>query len=849
MRVPVSWLRELVPYPESVSSRQLADRLISLGLEVETVDEVGVEISGPLVLGRVLTFAEEEHSNGKTIRWCRVDVGTEHNEPASDDVPAGRGVVCGARNFKVDDLVVVALPGTTLPGGFAIGARKTYGHVSDGMICSTRELGVGDDHDGIWILPPETGQPGDDAVHTLSLRDDVLDIAVTPDRGYCLSIRGVARETAMAFDLPFVDPAVITLPEEEGEGWPVVVEDFGGCDRFTTRGVAGFNPDALSPLWMQRRLSLAGMRPISLAVDVTNYVMLELGQPLHAYDRNRLQGPIVVRRATAGETMTTLDGAHRTLAPSDLLITDNSGAIGVAGVMGGASTEISATSTDIVIEAAHFDPDTISRSAKLHRAPSEASRRFARGVDTQLAEFAAERTAALLVKYGAATLLPGRTVVEQPSVQQAIPFDPSLPSRLVGCEYAPADVTTTLTRIGCQVAPQPSVGETHHGVLVTPPSWRPDLTLPADLVEEVARVAGYEQIPSVLPHAPAGEGLTENQRLRRRIGLALAGAGFVEVLCYPFLNPQVYDDLALPADDPRRNALRIANPLSDEEPELRTTLLPGLLATLRRNVGRGFEDVALFEVGTVFRPAIGEQRGGRAEPSQVPRPSVAHRPSNDELAELDALLPHQPLRVAAVLAGAREPGGWWGNARESQWSDAIEAAQIVAGTAHVELGVSADDHSPWHPGRCAALRLGNTVVGHAGELHPRVIAALGLPARTCAMEVDVNLVVDNAPRVATVAPLISPYPVAKEDVALVVADSVPTAQVAEALRDGGGELLESVRLFDVFVGEQVGVGKRSLAFSLRLRAPDRTLTPEEVVATREAAVAEAGRRTGAVLRS
>ncbi|HVQ87032.1 MAG TPA: phenylalanine--tRNA ligase subunit beta [Actinomycetes bacterium] len=860
MRVPLSWLRELVAVPGDLTGRDVAERLIRAGLEVETVDEIGVELAGPLVIGRVLAVAEEEHSNGKTIRWCRVDVGPEHNQPgAGPDAEAsveeqapGRGIVCGARNFSVGDLVVVALPGATLPGGFAIEARKTYGHVSDGMICSTRELGTGDDHDGIWVLPDNAGTPGADAVSVLGLRDDVLDIAVTPDRGYCMSMRGIARESAIAFGLPFVDPASMPLPDATSDDWPVKVDDTVGCDRFVTRSVQSLDPRQVSPLWMQRKLQLSGMRPISLAVDITNFVMLELGQPLHAYDRSALAGSIVVRRAHVDESLKTLDGSKRSLDPQDLLITDDSGAIGVAGVMGGASTEINPATTDIVIEAAHFDPDSVSRSSRRHKLHSEASRRFARGVDVSLQEVAAERAASLLVELGGATLLPGRTVVDYAVEPTAILLDVELPSRLVGLDYTRDEVVSALQSCGCEVAGDDDAGDNTGDrtsgaatLVVTPPSWRPDLLIPADLVEEVARIHGYDAIPSLLPEAPAGGGLTDSQRLHRRVGMVLAGAGLVEVQSYPFLSPQVHDKLGLPDDDARRRALRIANPLSDEEPELRTSLLPGLLATLRRNIGRGFDDAALFETGLVFRPDTDSSR----HPNQTERPGVERRPTDAELAELDALLPRQPRRVAVVLTGQREPSGWWGAGRAATWGDAVEAALLVAGAAGVDLEISSDEHAPWHPGRCAALRLDGELVGHAGELHPRVLADLGLPARTCAMELELDVIDKHASKSPTPAPHVSTYPVAKEDVSLLVADAVTAFEVAEALRVGGGDLIESVRLFDVFASEQLGAGNKSLAFSLRFRAPDRTLAPEEVAAARDAAVAEAHHRTGAVQRA
>ena len=826
MRVPISWLRDLVELPREVSAREIADRLISVGLEVETVDTVGAEVNGPLVFGRVVSFEEESHSNGKSIRWCQVDVG----EPGGP-----RGIVCGAGNFAVDDLVVVALPGASLPGGFGITSRKTYGHVSDGMICSTRELGVGDDHDGIWVLPDDAGLPGDDAIAGVGLRDDVLDIAVTPDRGYALSMRGVARECAGAFGVTFTDP-VVSPQADDAASWPVDVQDRHGCDRFVARALTGLNPSMPTPLWMQRRLQLAGMRPISLAVDITNYVMVEIGQPLHAYDRDRLSGPIVVRRAKAGETLTTLDGAQRELDVDDLLIVDDSGPIGIAGVMGGASTEIHAASTEVVIESAHFDPASISRSARRHKLPSEASRRFARGVDTALQEAAAERAAELLATLGGARIEPGRTVAGEPLGGHLIEFRPALASELVGVPFEVAAVRDYLERVGCEVRS----GSTDAWMVVAP-SWRPDLTQPADLVEEVARQHGYQHIPSELPSAPASSGLTASQRARRRVGMTLAGAGYVETQSYPFLSPRTFDDLQMPPADRRRHALALANPLSDEEPLLRTTLLPGVLGTLKRNVGRGATDVALFEMGRVYRPED-EQQG------PPPRPVVSRRPNVDELHAVARLLPRQPRRVAVVLSGERERSGWWGVGRGASWVDAVDAGRLVAEACGVTLEVAADEHAPWHPGRCAALTVEGELVGHAGELHPQTIAAMGLPERTCAMEIELDLLLphDDVP---VRAPRLSTFPVAKEDLALIVDDDVPSGAVAEALRRGGGEIVESVRLFDIYGGEQLEAGKRSLAFALRLRAPDRTLTPDEIAQARAGAVAEAERATGASLRA
>ncbi|MFH8466675.1 phenylalanine--tRNA ligase subunit beta [Streptomyces sp. NPDC017991] len=833
MRVPLSWLREYVDLPATETGRDVQARLVSAGLEVERVEQLGAGLKGPLVVGRVLTIEELEGFK-KPIRFCTVDVGQANGTGEPQEI------VCGARNFAVGDKVVVVLPGAVLPGDFAIAARKTYGHTSHGMICSGDELGMGDDGTGgIIVLPPEH-EVGTDAIELLELVDEVLDIAVTPDRGYALSMRGVAREAATAYGVDLRDPALLDVPGPNAFGHPVQVADPVGCDRFTARTVTGLSPEARSPIWLTRRLQKAGMRPISLAVDITNYVMLELGQPLHAYDRSRIQGAIGVRRAEQGEKLTTLDGAKRTLDAGDLVITDDRGPIGLAGVMGGANTEIDdteGTTTEVVVEAAHFDPISIARTARRHKLASEASKRFERGVDPEAAAAAAQRTVDLLVLLAGGTADAGVTQVVSPSAPHTITIPANHPDRVAGVDYGRETVVRRLQQVGCDVYGQDEL-------IVTVPSWRPDLTDPNDLAEEVIRLEGYENLPSTLPRPPAGLGLTDRQRLHRRVGRALAGAGYVEALNYPFIGTEVLDQLGLEADDPRRTVVTLANPLSDEEPAMRTTLLPGLLGALRRNDGRGSHDLALFETGLVFRPT-GEE--GRAE-----RLPVDRRPTDEEIAGIDAALPRQPRRAAVVLAGAREQAGWWGKGRPANWADAVEAARTVAREAGVELTVRGDRHAPWHPGRCAALYVTvngeETLVGHAGELHPRVVKALHLPERSCAMEIELDLL-ERAGAGAPAAPRISAFPVATQDVALVVARDVPAADVEAALREGAGELLESVRLFDVYEGEQLGEGRKSLAYALRFRAGDRTLTVDEASAARDSAVALAGERTGAVLRS
>ncbi|MFG3096836.1 phenylalanine--tRNA ligase subunit beta [Streptomyces sp. NPDC048202] len=836
MRVPLSWLREYVDLPESETGRDVQAKLIDSGLEVETVEQLGAGLKGPLVVGQVLTIEELEGFK-KPIRFCTVDVGTANGTGEPQEI------VCGARNFAVGDKVVVVLPGAVLPGDFAIAARKTYGKTSHGMICSTDELGMGDDGThGIIVLPPET-ETGKDAIELLELVDEVLDIAVTANRGDCLSIRGVARETAIAYGLPLRDPALIDVPAPNAYGYPVKVSDPMGCDRFTARTVTGLSPEARSPIWLRRRLQKVGMRPVSLAVDITNYVMMELGQPLHAYDRTSVQGAIGVRRAEEGEKLRTLDGAERTLHAEDLVITDERGPIGLAGVMGGADTEIAdhddteRSTSDVVVEAAHFNAVSIARTARRHKLSSEASRRFERGVDPEAAAAAAQRTVDLLVLLAGGTAEAGVTEIVAPSAPRTIAIPADHPDKVAGVTYGREIVVRRLQEIGCDVYGQDEL-------IVTVPSWRPDLTEPNDLAEEVIRLEGYENLPSTLPRPRSGRGLTHRQRLHRRIGRALAGAGYVEAPNYPFVSEQVFDQLGLDAGDPARRVVKLANPLNDEEPALRTTLLPGLLGALRRNDGRGSHDLALFETGLVFLPREAAPVAGHLP--------VDRRPTDEEIARLDATLPEQPRHVAVVLAGAREQSGWWGEGRPADWADAVEAARTVAREAGAELIVRKAQYGPWHPGRCAELVVvedgAERVVGHAGELHPRVLKALGLPERACAMELDLDTlerVGDDTPQ----GPGISTFPVATQDVALVVDKPVPAAEVEAALAEGAGELLESIRLFDVYENpEQLGEGRKSLAYALRFRAADRTLTVDEASAARDAAIALANERTGAELR-
>ena len=833
MRLPYSWLREVVRAGApgwDVAPAELEQALIRVGHEVEDVITLG-PVSGPLKIGRVSAI-EELTEFKKPIRACTVDVGE-----GSD-----RDIVCGATNFAVGDLVAVALPGATLPGDFQIATRTTYGRTSDGMICSAAELGMGTDHSGILVLPPGTAQPGDDAIAVLGLDDVVFDLAITPDRGYGLSVRGIAREIACAYDLEFVDPAfdpnVVPVLPAEGDALPVTIQPGTGVSRFALRAVTGIDRAAVSPWWLRRRLILSGIRPISPAVDVTNYVMLELGHPMHAHDSSRIHGEFAVRFANPGEKVVTLDGVERTLDSGDVLIVDDVAVAAIGGVMGAGSTEIDADTTDVLFEAAVWDPATVSRTVRRLHLVSEAGRRYERWVDPAISVAAIDRASTLLAEISSGTAQSGltdwrgdppRDDFSPPPVQ--MPVD--LPDRMAGVVYPDGATVRRLTQIGARVTSDPGSDM----LTAIPPSWRPDIAQPADLVEEVLRLEGLDVIPSVLPTAPAGRGLTPGQQRRRAIGKSLALSGYVEVLPTPFLPAGVFDHWGLDADDPRRLTTSVLNPLEADRPHLATTLLPALLEALSRNVSRGFGDVALFSIAQVVQPT-GQTRAIGLIPTD-------RRPTDAEIALLDDALPNQPVHVGVVLSGLREPRGPWGPGRPVDAADAFEAVRVIARAAGVDVDLRPAQHLPWHPGRCAEVVVDGRVIGHAGQLHPAVIERSGLPRGTCAAELDIDAIPVSG---ALPSPRISPFPAVFQDVSLVVDAGVAAEGVIDAVRAGAGDLLEDIALFDVYTGPQVGEGRKSLTLALRFRATERTLTEDEASAARDAGVAAAGERFGAVLR-
>jgi phenylalanyl-tRNA synthetase beta chain len=829
MRVPLSWLAEYVTLPANATADSVMAELVKVGLEEE--GSHSFELQGPIVVGEVLDFVEEPQSNGKTIRWCQVRV-------AKDGKEAVRGIVCGARNFEIGDKVVVTLPGAVLPGDFKIAARSTYGHTSDGMIASGRELGLSDDHDGILRLKSLGLDPevGTDGLELLALSDSAAEVNVTPDRGYCFSIRGIAREYSHASGASFTDP-VSRINPVLGSGFSVSVGDDApirgksGVTKFVTRVVRNVDAQAPTPAWMVSRLKLAGMRSISVVVDITNYVMLELGQPIHAYDLDKVGSDFGVRRAKSGETLTTLDATERKLNSEDLVIVDASGAIGLAGVMGGASTEVSNATKNVLVEAANFDGVSIARTARRHKLPSEASKRFERGVDPKVAEYAAARVVQLLQE------LTGGKVDElgsffDESVTPATVFLPAdFAQSLTGVSYTAEAIDQTLRSIGCVVA---SVTD---GFEVIPPSWRPDLIHKTDLVEEVARIVGYEHIPSRLPVAPPGRGLTRTQKLRRVVANSLAASGHTEVLNYPFLTTE-QNSYFNTADVSR---VVLANAMQESSNELRLSLLPGLIDAAKRNASRTLVDIALFEIGLVFLPAKSND--------QVELPIGNAVPTQAQLQKLHDSIPVQPLTLGALFMGDRIGAQVGRKSIKSSYADAISLVRNVANILSVELIIEQAQPLGFHLGRTAAIKtLDGVLVGYAGELNPELTAANDLPRQVSVVELNLDVLLGAVPATVS-ASAIHTYPAATQDLSLVLNRDVSAAKVLEVIKSACGELLEEVVLVDDYRGGNLEDNQKSLTFALRFRAEDRTLTQVEASEARDNAVSEANRLFGATLRA
>jgi phenylalanyl-tRNA synthetase beta chain len=800
MRIPLSWLADHVDV--DVPAATLAEKLTFAGVEIETIHRVGDDLAG-ILTARVLEVTQ--HPDADRLVLVRIDAGGEE-----------RLVVCGARNFAPGDVVPWAAPGAKLPALREIVRRKIRGAWSDGMLASARELGVFDDHSGILVLPPDT-PVGVDVVEAVELRDTVLDVKTAPNRGDILSMRGIAREVALLLGRE-LKPLDLTVPEHgppAGDLASVAVEDAKGCPLYAARVIRGLDAARPSPLWMARRLYLYGQRPLGAVVDVTNYLLLDQGQPLHAFDLDLVPGRrIVVRRAAGGETLRTLDGRDRALTPEDTVITSGEQVLALAGIMGGEDSEVRAGTTEVLLESAHFPPAGVRRTMRRLGMNTEGGQRWARGVDPAGAEPVCDQAARLMATLAGGTVAAGR-LRAGPGVgeREAIRLDWGRSAERLGAPADPGFAAAQLRRYGCRtevVDPRT--------VLAVPPSWRFDLELWADLEEEVARGWGYDRLPATLPAATGGR-LSAAQRLRRQAREALAGMGVTEIQTYPFLSQAAFDRLELPGDDPRRRTLRLANPISEEAPELRTTLLPGLAEVAGRNLARGLDGIAVYELGAVFLP-VGEGE-----------------------------LPDEPLTLGVLLAGQAPAGRFDDPRRPFDFADAKGVAEgLVAALGVPGVGYRAEEPPPYHPGRCAAVLLEDRPVGLLGQLHPRVAVAWELPAATFAVELELAPLLAAVPRMRP-APTPSPYPELTFDVAFLVPPGVAAGGLEAALREAGGDLLTRLTLFDAYEGPPLPSGHRNLAYRVALQAADRTLTDADGAAIRDRMAALAAARTQAVLRT
>jgi phenylalanyl-tRNA synthetase beta chain len=769
VRVPLSWLRELCPI--SLSAEEVADLLTRHGVEIERIIRPWDELSGVLV-ARV----ESVRDHPQADRLCLATVATGGAE---------REVVVGVRNMKPWDLVPYAPPGATLPGmAGKLERREIRGVASEGMLCSPKELNISADHTGILILDEEL-EPGTDLKESLGLDESVLDIEVFPNRPDLLSIAGVAREVAAVTgaDLVLPDTSVQEGTEEAADVATVEVKDHERCPRYLARVIRGVH-HARSPVRTQVRLAAAGMRPLGAVVDATNYVMLELGQPLHPFDLRKLAGPgIVVRPAEDGERLATLDGEERKLTPEDLVIADLERAVAIAGVMGGGDSEVSEETTDVLIESAHFQPVAILRTARRLGLRTEASIRFERGADPEAVAPAAARAAALITSWAGGTVLVGAVDVGAVPPRRTVAVRPERAAALLGIELSAADVREALARLRL---PASEEGDT---VVVEVPSARVDLEREVDLIEEVARLSGYDHVPSTLPGVRQGGGLTARQRLARRVRDVLAGAGLFETGSWSFASAA---DLEL---FPGRPGVRVANPVSEDEAHLRTSLLPGLLRAARRNVANRRPSVRLFEIGATFE--IGRDGGVLEE-----------------------------VRLSAVLTGPAQEE-WPGESRPQDFLDLKGLLEHVLAAMGLEgWSLSGALDRPWHPARSATVQLAGESIGEVGELHASVAESFDLAGRVAALEVRLQPLLSAASTLPAFRE-VSRFPPVHRDVAFLLAEDVPAGEVRAALIEAAGSLLDRVLLFDVFVGDPLPAGKKSLAFSVDFRAPDRTLTDQE----------------------
>lgn len=767
MKIVLSWVRESCP--TDLGAEELAELLTLKGAEVESIEHPWSGLSG-VIVARVLEV--RDHPNSDTLCLARVQTGSGELE-----------VVVGVRNMGVGDLVPLAPPGARVPAlPEPLGARMIRGVTSSGMLCAPDELNISSSHRGILILPPGL-EPGADVSQVFGLDDAVLDIEVTPNRPDFLSVIGIAREISAATGVPFTHPDTgVEEDEELAKGVATVeIADPDRCPRYLAKILREVR-DVPSPIAVQARLTAAGMRPISAAVDATNYAMLEIGQPLHAFDLALLKGPgIVVRRAAEEEKLVTLDDIERTFTSDDLLICDDERPVAVAGVIGGELAEVSEATSDILLESASFERGGIQRTRRRLDLSTEASMRFERGVDPEAASRGADRASRLTTEWCGARVLRGVVEAGSSPPRRRVRVRPSRASLLIGSQIGRQDAAEVFDRLAM------AHEDAEDALTVEVPGYRVDIEREVDLIEEIARVRGYEHVASTLPPVRQAGGVPASYAFVGRLRALLQRAGLREVRLIPFASEA---DLELDGDP---DAIRVLNPLSADEGWLRTRLTPGLLKALKRNAYRQVRSVALFEVNNVFRLVDGAPR---------------ERP-----------------KAAFAMTGAAE-SGWTGSARGYDFFDGKGALEAVLADLGISWTLGESVGSPFHPGRSAFVMVGEERLGVLGEIHPKVAEAFDLPGRVAAAELEVEALMRHA-SAAVQTRDVPRFPPVHRDLAFTVPSATPAGSVQAALTEAAGETLGEVRLFDVFEGPPLPPGTKSLGFSLDLRAPDRTLVDAE----------------------
>ncbi len=794
MLVPLKWLREFVDH--GLEADELAQVLTMAGLEVDGIEERHQGLA-QVVTARVL--AVEPHPGADRLRLARVETGQ------------GEAViVCGAPNLREGMVGALALPGAVL-GEITVKKAKIRGVESLGMLCSLRELGISDDHSGIAEL--DSGlEPGLPLVEALDLETQVMEISITPNRGDALSMLGVARDLAALTGRPLTLPQVVLeehQPPMEQEA-RITISDPEGCPRYAARLVREVEIGP-SPVWMADRLMAAGIRPINNVVDVTNYVLMERGQPLHAFDFRRLSGGrIDVRRARAGERFTTLDGQERELEEGMLLICDGERPVALAGVMGGLNSEIEPDTREVLIESAFFDPISIRRTSKRLGLSTEAAYRFERGIDRQGCLAAADRAAQLMAQLAGGKVAAGfLDIYPRPYQAPRLTLSVKRTAAFLGLELEPDQVARRLRSLGLAVEHQPGQDQ----MVVEPPAFRTDLERPVDLTEEVARLVGYDRIPASPPLAPlSARPRAWNQRVRERARDLMAAQGFDEAISMSFAHPEAVEEMALAPEDPRRRVVKLMNPLSEDQSVLRTSLLPGLLAAAGRNLRHRVNRVALFEVGKVFWDRPGEKQ------------------------------PREPSRLMGILCGLAEPVAWWTGEKPVSLAHARGAVEyLLEGLGLKEVGFPIQEgFSPYlDPAQCCLVCQGDKRLGELGRLRDKLARAYDIDKPVFVFELDLDLLVELASDKKTYRPL-PRYPEVVRDVALVVDHRVPAGEVLEAAgrpgRKKARRWLQAVELFDLYQGKPLPKGKKSLGLRFHYRSERRTLTEDEVIPEHQAIV-------------